>query len=452
MAKLEDLIGEAFDDLPVVEHLPVPGYPRRRVKQLGVHEGDPDELDAFLRHWRPNFIGEAHLEDGSRFAFCNKLNPHALFDTMLVQTDAETRCAFAELTESQSHFVLSEARRFVGFVSDPATRDRYGLDGGILHLVYNTSKHTRDRENGQGYSKRFHLHMNYWPPGHATRVPPRPFREVVEPGRRRRLLDPVTPLAGRIIDEIVKRHGLFPDHRGFADLPVPGVPAFPHPPGYKLVLSNGWDDLLDPLFVRDLRRLDRLVDETHRQLQEAFTGEADPAPRWKRHRLLHRAEIERRLAAIPLPPSVGEDLGLLAAILRDATPGLLERCRRRPSTANRHLTMNGANYFTGFYSPHPNGPAAPVDRAAPVLMVVQCKLFSDVGGAGMPYTATAGVMELARQARAFRADEQAARVRFQQAFVAGCPLPARPSTEERPSAGQTAAYSAAARSPAPPSR
>lgn len=408
---LDNLTDSAFARLSVIRKLPVPGYPKPAEEQ----REDAGTYEQFLERWQRSFLDIARLEDGSRLAFSNKTNPHARFDSMLLQVDREVRTAVSDLTLPQARFVMDTGHDFVEWISDAAVVERFGLDGGCLHLVFNTDPHTFDRENGMGYTKRFHLHMNYWP------------REDVEAGRtmylgdiddvqRRRLLDPVTVAAGWMLREIAEREAIFRGHEIFAGSAETEVER-KLAPGFKVRLSSGWPALRDPRFLDDLRRFHLAMTSFFEDVQEAFTGQRTPAPPGTRHNLLQRDEIARRIGGLRVSTSTAESLLVLAAVLRNVSERFLRRTESHPAMRKRHLAMNGLNYSTGLYTPHRNRVNAPVRDANDVWLVIQVKLFSDVGGAGMIYNSEAGVVEIARRARLFTGHEMALRVDFQQQFL-----------------------------------
>lgn len=408
---IDDLTDQAFRELAVIRRLPVPGYPKPAEEQ----REDAGTYEQFLERWGRSFLTIVETEDGGRLAFSNKTNPHARYDSMLLQVDPDVRTAISDLTLPQARLMMRTGSDFVDWISDAAVIERFGLEGGCLHLVYNTDPHTLDRENGMGYTKRFHLHLNYWP------------REDVESGRtmrlgavddlqRRRLLDPVTVAAGRMLAELAEREALFSNHEIFvADAREEVRRGLA--PGFKVRLAGGWSNLRDAVFLDDLRRFHGAMTKQFEDVQEAFTGRREPAAPGTRHRLLGRGEIRRRIRNLRLSERSTRSLLLLGETLRDASERFLRRSEAHPRMRKQHLAMNGLNYSTGLYTPRRHRRSAPLRDADDVWLVIQVKLFSDVGGAGMIYNSEAGIVEIARRARLFTEGEAALRGDFQRQFL-----------------------------------
>ena len=68
-----------------------------------------------------------------------------------------------DLAPRTLNVVFDLAYRFVAYISQPETVERFGLHGAQLHLCFNHDRDTVDRDNAMFFDKRFHLHLNLWP-------------------------------------------------------------------------------------------------------------------------------------------------------------------------------------------------------------------------------------------------------------------------------------------------
>lgn len=410
---LDFLLDAEFGKIATFPRIQVPGYPSfEHFPQPSANE-ETDTPERFHSLFAPNFLARFDVGD-SEVALCNKRVPHSLTDAMLIQSDPDVRTRFGDLSQAQQVFMVRAAREFAAFVSEPGVARKFELKGGFIHVTYNTSAETGDRENGMGYTKRFHLHLNFWRRREFAGA------QLVHLGHlpmaiQHELLDPFTPLASAIILHGLKRRGVFSGHR-VLDVRAEEVRFTGLPPGVAIELPN-WDALLDPTFIPDLSALQQIVVESFADLRVAFTGQSAPASHWTRHPLLEPGEIEANLEGLDLPDEVRPLLSRLAYVLRTITPRHGAFFRRNKSLRVRNMMMNGANFSVGFVSMAPNLEPLAIDQAGPVWLTLQHKMLSTMGSAGIFSNALAPIIRIARNARHFSADEEALRLGFQHEFA-----------------------------------
>jgi hypothetical protein len=81
------------------------------------------------------------------------------------------------------------------------------------------------------------------------------------------------------------------------------------------------------------------------------------------------------------------------------------------------MTLNQPCYSLNVCSPAPNLPARPLDEAPDVLLVLQIKLFSGIGGAGLPSLGGIPSVRILRGEGTFTPEQWHHRVRFQRNFA-----------------------------------
>ncbi|MEQ8693804.1 MAG: hypothetical protein RIC85_00545 [Gammaproteobacteria bacterium] len=390
----------------VGQPLKVGGFPSAAIERRGV--AGRDDLEAFFRSWGPYVLEKVTLASGDRLAFINKANPHALYDSMLIQTDDDVRSSTCSLGADQAIFAYRTAAEFVNIVSDPEVMDEFELSGGSLHIVSNVNPHTDDRENGMGYSKRFHLHMNYWPKSQLKSLDLRSMSEMAVSPDFERIFDPLLIVSESIIRDVVERHGLFSGARVVESQSDPTLPM-----GSIIAVPQGWENFRSPNFMGDLRRFEMALHREYWRIHEAFTGCTSPSEMWSRPELRPAAEIVEAISALELSTTSRISLTALAGRLRNLTPRLWRLFRKSARQRIRHLAMNGPNYSLGFYSKALNTPDNPLNNHDVLYLVTQAKLFSDVGGAGMIYLPQCSIVEIKRKSWPFSKTEVERRSAFQ---------------------------------------
>ena len=313
-----------------------------------------------------------------RIAIVDKLFPHARFDAMVLASNDVVRSSTSDLSPVTLGAIFELCERFVAYVSDPGVVARYGLENGEIHVAYNYDRDTIDRDNAMFYDKRFHLHLNCWPAGDLAKVTPIRYGDVSDPMIRRRLVDPVAALAARIIREAAggELDGFALSRSAHAG---PGDPV-----GLKVHLGT-WSALREPAFHKLLRSLHDVAEGAYRDIRTALVGDPEPYAPWTRPRLLSDGEVADNLHKVTyLSPRSRDDLMLLARQLSDADAASMAAWRADPLLAVRRLSLNGLDYSIGLYTREVISAERALSAASDVGLLMQCRLFGDVGGAGLP--------------------------------------------------------------------
>lgn len=393
----------------VVERLSIPGFPSELIPNL---EG-VTELKEF---YGDRLLDEFIVSDGEKrdsLAFINKLNPHGLFDMMILASDHYTKSSISDLSETTGQVLLNITKGFLEFIGDKENIARFNLHDGRFHFCYNYDRDTVDRESGMA-EKRFHLHLNYWTGGQLEGLPIKEFGKLTSLNWRRRLIDPGTYLGAQIAYDILGGTVagvplLPPDHD--RDLRL-GLPA-----GLKIQFDD-WSILSDSILVKVFRELHNQLFNTYSLLSIAFCGTDSPPKAWQRNNLLPKNEVLKNIDSIAgLSETSKQGLSLLANTFRDLSPQVMEFLKRRKGARVRHLIMGGLNYSLGLYSPSINTIKSPLKNSGPVYLVVQTKLFADMGGAGISYMGDIPVVRILRGDGTFKPEHILVRREFQNSFV-----------------------------------
>jgi hypothetical protein len=410
------LYPQGVEDLRVAwHHLRVPGPPL----EYGLQGDELDHPDPRRRFARRSI----HLLDCTRrgpsgcetLALIDKASPHSLFDLMLSETSTPSKSTAADVSVQTGRTLWCTGLNFVRFCSEGSVVDEYGLSGGELHLALNCDPHTEDRESVQA-AKQFHLHLLYWDA--AALAPLRnaePLAEITDRRLRRQALDPLSFLGARLVTEALE--GI--------DLGVPGAFLVPvdewavlrgeRPLGAVMTLSD-WAVLESPGFEDLMRRVHQRLEWLAGSLIESFTGRRETPRPWHRHPLLPVREIAARVDRLPLGDLVRDGLMHLAGALRGLAPDTARwLAGATPARRMGLMTLNQPSYAMNLHATASQG--HPMAEGALVHLIIQPKLFSGIGGAGLLTLGGVPSVRVLRGQGTFGADAWPRRARFQRAFA-----------------------------------
>lgn len=423
---LSGLYPAGVEQLPVAwSHLRVPGPPAA-FDLTPAETGDGPARTRFARRTVQLLtLGPARADAGGddreTLALIDKASPHSRFDLMVSEVSAEPRSTPAAVRPQTGRVLWRTGYGFAQFCANPQTVEELALAGGELHLALNCDPHTRDRESVQA-AKQFHLHLLYW--DRRALAPLAAAQPLGRPDQRRLLrqaLDPFGFLGARLIAEALD--GL--------DLGIPGACLLApdetatlrgeRPLGCTIALP-GWEALAQPGFEDLVRRIHLTLEDLAAGLLAAFTGERRPPPPGHRHPLLPRPELRARIRALPWSAQSRAGLGILGEALRT----LPDRTARRlaqggPARRMDAMTLNQPAYTLNLHAPHrdrhPLARASGQAGAPLVHLILQARLFSGIGGAGLLTLGGVPSVRVLRGEGRFTPREWAERARFQRRFA-----------------------------------
>ncbi len=379
-------------------------------------------------HRRTIAMFDCGAAGADRLALIDKASPHALYDLMLSEVSRGEKSTPVAVLPVTGRTLWCTGLAFVRFVSNPEVQQRFGLAGGRLHLALNCDPNTRDRESVQA-AKQFHLHLLYWTAEELAALH-RPDRlgTIADPRERRQYIDPLGFLGARIVAETIS--DLVSGIAGAVvlDSDTDAVCAGHRPLGCVIRLP-GWQVLADPAFETLIRRLHRRMADTAAGLLAAFTGRSDPPRPWQRHALRAETEIAAAIDRLGLSATTSTGLRAVAAGLRDLSSRGAERLRRAAPAARKHcMTLNQPCYGINLYAPRCNSPDAPLSQSDEVYLIIQAKLFSGTGVAGLLALDGIPSVRIVRGLGTYSEADWRRRAALQQAFaeyqhaeLAGCP-------------------------------
>ncbi|MEU2251481.1 hypothetical protein [Streptomyces sp. NPDC019224] len=363
----------AADQMPVAMRMLVPRRPRLT--------SAPGNSGTFEEFYAPECRLARFSVTGTdeHIAVIDKAFPHTRYDFMFLVANDTIRCAPTDLSDATLAATLDAVPEFVRFVAEAEPRRAYGLDDCTLTFGFNYDRDTTDRDNGQFFEKRFHMHFNCWAARDLKGMVTSRFGDVTDPRIRRTMLDPVSFLGPSVMHEALQHRFAMPALHGARALPPDPTrdAALGLPLGLKFELPD-WDYVATPDCRRLIRDLHTTADAAFRDLHVAFTGVAPPGKAWYRAPLLPQATVTARLDAVPyLSAETCTSLAVLRGALRDADD--MPALRRNASLAASRLVLAGLDYHLGIYSP-PYVDSAHSGTRRPVYLYIQFKLLSRIGG------------------------------------------------------------------------
>ena len=417
--RLAALYPDDVNNMPVAWHqLRVPGPPA--AYRLTLQERDSADLSK--RFWRRTIMAfDVRSNDPAtgpqvdRLAFIDKAVPHSLYDLMCTEVSGAAKATVRDIGRQTASAVWHSAYNFVAFVSRPEVQRAYGLEGGQMHLALNCDPNTRDRESIQA-SKQFHLHFLYWTQQEIAALQRAEHRTDARTLLQRRLLDPLAFVAPAVIAE---RLGAFDlDDSAMKLLPFHSVDSIhAHKPVGCLIRLSDWAVLRSSAFLHSIDRIHACIAETSAQLQEAFTGHAQPPDSWRRHALLPPSAIRSNLSKLGFSARTTAALHHLAGALSDVSPRMMAFLKKHESTRRRHLVLNNPCYALNLYAPTHNSLADPLIAVREVYLIIRVKLFSAIGGAGLLCLNEVPCVRIVREQGSFSEPLWRQRTRFQSGFV-----------------------------------
>lgn len=409
---LDKLYPDEASDFKVIENIPIREFQlEKNAKKVSI-----DNVDEF---YGERLLKKFAVKDGDiidKLAFINKLNPHSLYDMMILAADELPKSSISDLARSTAKTLLEIAYNFLQFIANEDNIRKYKLDNGRFHFCYNYDRDTIDRESGMA-EKRFHLHLNYWT--QDEHIPEKIIKvaDINKLSWRRRLLDPISFLGPQIAydvlgGEVAGIKLLEPDNKRDANL---GLPV-----GLKIKFDN-WSVLNEEFLINILRELHSKIFDTYDLLSIAFTGEKNTAKKWERNRLLDSEQIISNIQNIDwLSNESREGLIILAKSLKNIKPNTMNYLKKHKDYRVRHLSMGGLNYSLGLFCPGTNSSRGALVDQGPVYLVFQTKMFADLGGAGISYMGNIPIVRINRGIGVFSEDEVLMRNDFHAQFISFC--------------------------------
>ncbi len=404
--------------MPIAWHqLRIPGSPGAlKLSQAEQTAQDPEVRFArrmiqrleFSRDPSADSARSLAAEQRDRLALIDKASPHALFDLMLAEV-SPTGNGQARKTDASSVMPITgqvlwqTAVNFQRFVNSPEFRRELGLgderanpgnnkapmlesvrQSGWLQLALNCDPNTNDRESVQAL-KSFHLHLIYWQPSELSSLTETDqFRDQHDPYLARQCLDPLSFIGPRLLNDRLTDLETELGSLGARLLPADAAStcAGRRAMGCLIQLPS-WDLLATCAFERLIRQLHRRLAETARALLHAVTGSEQPPAPWQRHQLLPIGQIAQNLEPLGLSVDCRADLLALTQQLRDLPPPLGQTLRETSPARRMHcMTLNQPCYSLSL-SPMDAQGRSTMGADGPLLLSLQIKLFSGIGGAGL---------------------------------------------------------------------
>ncbi len=197
---------------------------------------------------RSTVLGDTHIADlraEYEVALVDKLIPHSQFDMMLVDCGERFYSTPFQFGPETALACFSVAADFA----------RYSKDLGLTPIAcYNYDPHTHDRKSGMSM-KRAHMHLIARTPAELAQMREgrKRLRDVNGAVKRRGFVDEAAVLGTMILQDTVEREwrDAMINRKPKKLLPFPRF-TYRDCSNFIVPLPNGWDDLRDPVIIKEL--------------------------------------------------------------------------------------------------------------------------------------------------------------------------------------------------------
>lgn len=347
----------------------------------------------------------------------DKKNTHSLLDIMAIQTGRTNKPTLNELSDNELSFILQLYSIFLRFVNDNTVINKYQLNGSLPRISFSCDPHTEDREGLQPV-KRFHTHMYLMTndtikEAESNKIK---YQDIKSEYLRRRLVDPISFLGNNLIFDI---------HENFITVPTEIKINKPDhistinnnlQLGFNAKINNNNDFIGSPVFQKYLKDLHSSLQNVYTDIAYAFTGVRESAVCGKRHALLDKTEILKRLNQLNyLSRSSRQGLEQLVSTLKRPPIFLMKRIFTHDRRVIHHIPTNGLCY--AFSIAQESVVYEGEDSKDNLVMNILPKMFSDIGGAGLVGLEGTGCVLLNRGHGSYNEEQMLERWKYQEEFL-----------------------------------
>lgn len=346
-----------------------------------------------------------------RIAITNKRKPHAYFDLMIMESNLNNKASIIDLEIESAKNILEKSYKYVEFISKLENINKFNLEHGHLHLVYNFN-HLPDRSSAMSIGK-FHLHMNYWTGKQLSQLK---IDKLAKSTKQIDLVDATILLAGEIIDyEMDFSNFKFIEKINFS---IEDMLNNSNPLGLELRLKQGWKTVKSVEFIKLLRYIHNRLMSLDLKYYSLFTGESSYPEKWTRGYLLNPEDFYKKLSIMKLPNRIEGKLKKFYSILRDVSPDHIKKMRKKEKLLNKYIIISALNYSISIYSTERNKSKKPIINSDDVRVLIQVKKFSPSGGAGQTFLpGLASLINIEREKSFMSKEDLKKREEFQNMYL-----------------------------------
>ncbi len=364
--------------------------------------------------FRPNVLKSKFFEESDNIqeiAFVNKIVPHSLYDCMLMCMQSKV-VSIEKIFCQGLEYIFNVVYKFIEFISNETVIDKFKLNSGYLHICFNYDPFTKDRESGMS-EKRFHIHMNYW------RKDDIDFSKMVQVKDINidtiySIIDPITIIGESIIYDYLidkKMLGKIMKNDTIRDSQM-GLPI-----GFKIEYSK-WGILNETQFRKEIVFLHNSLCEIYNNIEKIFLYEDSSFKVWKRKKLRKKDEIKVGIENLEwLSEKSKNYLYFLANNFMDIPDNIMNLLQRKKSMRIKYMSVNGLNYSMALFSEKANSLEKKIINHNKIILVIQPKMFSEIGGASLPCMNNISTIRLYRNSKLYTEEEKQSRENFHNDFL-----------------------------------
>lgn len=389
-----------------VYHLSIPGKDKEMFNR-------PFYLNKSKRINFDGIINEKEIitEEGEDYiSLAPKFKPHSDYEMMLQTTDNVVKSPSTSLTDEAIHYIFGTGYKFIEFLSDKETVEKYGMDGGYPYLVFNYDEFTTDRHSGMS-KKPFHLHLNSWKKKTIDRIT-QIDKETANPYYYASVVDPVFDLTRTLCYDALDCEELN-KYLEKAN-PICGDQEIFYSGVFKV--KGGWEFLDSKEFPKMLKTIHNRLESRYKEILKCFTGKDTMPELYTRHILLPQCRIVDNIVEADFQDSTKEALVKLLPKVRSITDEEFQELCKNTDLRDTIIPMRWLAYSVGFFSNDY------IDKNKPYkenTLYMNCtpRLYTKIGGASIMNFPEKSLVKIDRGEGIYSQEEFDSHVEFQKEFA-----------------------------------
>lgn len=389
-----------------VYHLSIPGKDKEMFNR-------PFYLNKSKRINFDGIINEKEIitEEGEDYiSLAPKFKPHSDYEMMLKTTDNVVKSPSTSLTDEAIHYIFGTGYKFIEFLSDKETVEKYGMDGGYPYLVFNYDEFTTDRHSGMS-KKPFHLHLNSWKKKTIDRIT-QIDKETANPYYYASVVDPVFDLTRTLCYDALDCDEL--NKYLEKDNPICGDQEIFYSGVFKV--KGGWEFLDSKEFPKMLKTIHNRLESRYKEILKCFTGKDTMPELYTRHILLPQCRIVDNIVEADFQDSTKEALVKLLPKVRSITDEEFQELCKNADLRDTIIQMRWLAYSVGFFSNDY------IDKNKPykeTTLYMNCtpRLYTKIGGASIMNFPEKSLVKIDRGEGIYSQEEFDSHVEFQKEFA-----------------------------------
>lgn len=339
-----------------------------------------------------------------------KFKPHSDYEMMLQSTDKTLKSPITALSDEAIRYIFETGYKYIEFLSNNKTIEKYEMIGGYPYLVLNYDEYTTDRHSGMS-KKPFHLHLNSWKKETIDKIE-EIKKDSVSTYYYESVVDPIFDITRQLVydaldcDELNKYFEKANPECGGQSIAYSGV--------YKV--KEGWKTLNSEDIPNILKTIHNRLESRYKEILKCFTGENIVPSLYTRHLLLPHKQIVGNILESSFQDATKENLTKLITKVRSITPEQFQELCKDTNLRDTIIPLRWLAYSIGFFSNEFIDLSKPYESN---ILYMNCtpRLFTKIGGASIMNFPHKALVKIDRGEGNFSKEEFDKHVEFQKEFT-----------------------------------